>query len=376
MLAGLLATSAFAELNIGAGWNTGVWTPFLLERAENDKGEQETTISMKVGTPWGGAVRTGISFAGSGENIGFVFDIKAGDDNSGVAINDQTFVWAKPWDWLEIRAGQWFCDALKSAQSYGIRNSNRIGLGNTETTTFARMYGGFYDDPMKGALLAITPIEGLFIGAGFEIANGGTKEAIDVFKGSQYAAGYTIDGLLAIKAQYIGGKTAGIFGSGGVDSDLKGTINAAVDLLMLEGMKISVGAFIPLEKDTNISFAGTFDGGFDALSINAYVGAEIAMGDGAYKKAKVENGYNVGIEAGVGVGYDLGNGVGLSGDLRYRIDLPEADGVDPQNEVTVGLFVSKGMSNGSLSIGVEGDFGFGQASSIGIAVPLAIVCGF
>ena len=361
-MAALLATAAFAELNIGAGWNKGVWTPFFLEKVE----EEDVKISMKLGTPWGGAVRTGISFAGAGENIGFVLDIKAGDDNSVVSINDNSYVWAKPWDWLEIRAGQWFGDALRSAQSYGIRDSNRIGLGNTEITTFARMYGGFYDDPKKGALLAITPIEGLFIGAGFDIANGGTREAVDVFKGSQYAVGYTIADLLAIKAQYIGGKTAGVFGGGDFNDDLDGTINAGLDLLMLEGMKIGIGAYIPLEDDSKISVAATFDGGFDELSVNAYVGAEIA---------RAELGYH-GIEAGVGLGYDLGNGIGLSGDLRYRIDLPKPDGLDAKNEVTVGFFVSKGMSNGGISLGVEGDFKFGGEKYIGIAIPLAITCGF
>ena len=390
-VAALLATAAFAELNIGAGYNHGIWNLFFLEK----EGDADAKISMEVGAPWlhwNNGVRTGVSFSGAGENIGFVLDIKG--DGGNIAVNDNTYVWAKPWEWLEIRAGSWYGDALKSAQSYGIRGSRRLGLGHHETTTFARISSdGNYDAPIAGALLAITPIEGLFIGAGFDIDNGygstksyeyadekvteknetNPKRKIeDVFKDSQYAVGYTIADLLAIKAQYIGGATAGIFGIGDSSDDLKGTINAGVDLLMLEGMKIGIGAFIPLEEDSRMSFAATFDGGFDELSVNAYVGAEIA-------RAKVD--YH-GIEAGVGLGYDLGNGIGLNGDLRYRIDLPTSDNkvngdkVDATNEVTVGFFVSKGMSNGAIALGVEGDFKFGGEKYIGVAVPLSIQCGF
>ncbi len=378
-VAALLATSAFAEINIGAGFNQGTWTPFFLEKI----GDEDVEIKMSVGAPWGGGVRTGVSFAGAGENIGFVLDIKG--DGGEIGVNDNSYVWAKPWEWLEIRAGNWFGDSLRSTHDYGIRASRRIGLGAHDTTTFARISSDdTYDGTMNGALLAITPIEGLFIGAGFDIGNGHDwdyfsaygKDIKDVFKDSQYVVGYTIDGLLAIKAQYMGGATAGIFKTEESKDDLKGTINAGVDLLMLEGMKICVGAFIPLEKDKNMSFAATFNGGFDALSINAYAGVEVAMGDGVYAATSTySTDYKCGIEAGVGVGYDLGNGVGLSGDVRYRIDLPKDD-AKAQNEVTVGLFASKGMSNGSLSIGVEGDFRFGAEKYIGVAVPLAIQCGF
>ena len=120
-------------------------------------------------------------------------------------MNDNTYVWAKPWDWMEIRAGNWFGDAIKSSQSYGIRNSKRIGLGGHEITTFARICDNkkSYDDPMRGALLGLTPIDSLFVGVGFDIGNGAERNIANVMNNSQYAVGYTIDGLLAIKAHYM-----------------------------------------------------------------------------------------------------------------------------------------------------------------------------
>lgn len=51
---------------------------------------------------------------------------------------------------------------------------------------------------MKGAEIALTPIEGLYIAAGFKMDK--TDDFVDVLKLGQYAAGYKIEGLLAVKA--------------------------------------------------------------------------------------------------------------------------------------------------------------------------------
>ena len=64
----LAASSAFAGVNVGMGFNRAIFTPFAM--GTNSEPEMVTCVS------WGGAPRVGVSFSAAGEQIGVVGDIK------------------------------------------------------------------------------------------------------------------------------------------------------------------------------------------------------------------------------------------------------------------------------------------------------------
>ncbi len=170
----------------------------------------------------------------------------------------------------------------------------------------------------------------------------GTQDFVDVLKVSQYAVGYKIDDLIAIKAQY----------AGATDPAYYGVINAAVDLLMIEDNFISIGAFIPTDFDRDaVTVSAAYNGGFDALTLNAL--AAVSIKDGAA------------LQIGVGVGYDFGNGLGFEADARTQLTFPEVG--DTTGNVTIGAFFTKGFSNGICGIGAEVAIPFGGGNKVGIA---------
>ena len=334
-VAALIATAAFAEISIG-GWGRGLWSVF----------GYDGDAKMTHGISWGGTdPRVGITVAGDGENVGFVFGLHS--DGANVGNHDIAYVWAKPWDWLKVSIGEIQDDTLRVNAGFGQFNWLRTGAGWAgEDITFQRFgyFGGYKcGGSFNGAEIALTPVEGLYIAAGFK-NDGDVYDFVDVLKQSQYAAGYKIEDLLAIKAQYIG--------NAGADLDnYYGVINAAVDLLMIENNFISIGAFIPTDFDQDIVISAAYHGGFDALSLNALVGAMIND--------------NFGLEIGVGVGYDFGNSLAIEADVRASLGFPK-DG-DASGNVTIGAFFTKGFANGVCGIGAEFAIPFGDGNQVGIA---------
>ena len=337
-VAALLATAAFAEISIG-GWGRGLWSVF----------GYDGDAKMTHGISWGGMdPRVGITVAGNSDNVGFVFGLHA--DGGNVGIHDIAYVWAKPWEILKVSIGQIQDDTLRVNAGFGQFNWLRGGVGWTgEDVTFRRIggFGGYTaGGEFHGAELVLTPVEGLYIAAGFKNdgnENGGVYEFVDVLKQSQYAVGYTIADLLAIKAQYIGGSA--------LADDYLGIINAAVDLLMIENNFISIGAFIPTDFDNDVVVSAAYHGGFDALSLNALLAAKIND--------------NFGLDIGLGVGYDFGNGLGIEGDVRTGLNFP--DGGDAFGNITIGIFLSKGFSNGVCGFGAEVGIPFGDGNTVDIA---------
>jgi hypothetical protein len=117
----------------------------------------------------------------------------------------------------------------------------------------ARVNGGFFTRK-PGALLTLTPIKNLYIGASFHLNQKGfyvfdeDKNAADYFIEGQYALGYTIENIGQIKAQYIGEDT----GRGIVAyDDGSKLIQAAFKLTMLSIGPIEIGATIPLSYADN-----------------------------------------------------------------------------------------------------------------------------
>ncbi|MCQ2601747.1 MAG: hypothetical protein MJ184_10355 [Treponema sp.] len=351
----LAASSAFAGANFGMGFNRGAIAPFVMEI---DNGS--TTMGMTNSAQWGwNGPRIAASFSGGNDVCGVVADVKF--DGGEVKVNDNAYIWVKPFDWMKLQLGQSFDNTLCSGVSYGSWNMFRAMKSvRGDDATFKRIgdisadMGKDESTPLTGAILMLDPIEGLHIAAGFPIAYApGVSTYENIFKNIQVAAGYTIADVMQIKAQYIGKKDY---------------INAAVSLKAVEGMTLDVGAYFGTKSDMDIVVAAIWGMGFGGLGLNVNAEAVIpTVTDGKMT-----------LTAGAGIDYDLGNGIGLGAD--YRFSQKFADGEKASMEI--GAWVSKGFANGSVQAGVQAFINDGPngvsaaAHDLTLAVPVVITVGF
>ncbi|MCR5613802.1 hypothetical protein [Treponema sp.] len=376
-----LATSAaFAEVNVGMGFNRAIFAPFTYGTGAGDKVGMTTCVS------WGGAPRVGVSFSAAGEQIGVVGDIKL--DGNSVAVNDNAYIWVKPVSWFKMQIGQSFDDTLRGGMGYGLWDWLRCwGVMAGDDLTFTRIsgdaargFGGDVSTSLAGAILMLDPVEGLHIGVGFKTsiegnvvndndADGnftgkyfkyGYSSAEKVFKNLQVQAGYTIANIAQIKAQWIGYEKA--------NGDAAGIINAAVGLKAVEDMTLEVGAFFKTEEKSNIVISAMWAMPISSVKLNALAKVVIPGSDAE----------KLDLTAGVGAGFDLGNGMNLSADVRFHQKF--ADGA--KTDLAFGVFFDKWLGNGSLGIGFEGALngasiaGVTAAGDFKMALPIRVQCFF
>ena len=396
-----LATSAvFADVNVGMGFSRGFFTPFAYDG--ND-------ARMDISTSWGGQPRIGGSISGASDECGVVGDFKF--DGGELKVNDNAYIWVKPISWLKLNIGQSFDDTLRGNACFGSWDWLRFGnltldLSDPDNVTYATAgtpdnakfstvgiltgedfiftricdnpLGGAYL-PLVGAILMADPIEGLHIGVGLPISGYNNQKTEDVFKTIQVQAGYTIDGVGQIKAQYIGAKGNGT--AGDPQEDDWAQIEAAFCLKAVENMTLDVGAKFRTYEDAPIDVAVYWAMPFDALKVNASVGLTIAP------KAFGGDDSATTVVVGVGVDYDLGNGLAVGGDVRFGKIFCGADGFDDSAASDpafgFGVYLNKGIANGTLGIGAEGalkaqirDFQPSEWDKFTFAIPVRVQCFF
>ena len=365
---------AFADVGIGS-WGRAVWTPVAYDDADGK-------VKSWEGISWGGNFsRVGITVHGESENVGFALDMNADNYSStGIGVHDIAHFWAKPWSWLEVKVGKTQDDTGRGNIAYGMFNWKRMGAGWTgEDVTFTR-FGDGKGGQAQGAIVKVTPVEGLWALAAFDVQDNG--EAVSTFGNhAQYGIGYEIAGIGHIRAQYIGGELKEKLGSNEYDvKDLssgeavaKDLINAAFDLKAVENLYLTVGAYIPLHLNRgNINVTGE--------KIEETI-PQVKLAVGAsYKVAAVtfnaffvgnlpntlknKDGDNLGTkdfncQVGVGADVDLGNGIGLVADVRFSSAVSYSNSSTTLKasgeEVVFLVGASKALTNGSIGIGFQGD---------------------
>ncbi|MDE6719879.1 MAG: hypothetical protein K2J68_08505 [Treponemataceae bacterium] len=192
MLAALLATSAFAELSMGA------WIRTLVAPVAFD-GED---VKAGWANSWGGIRNARISFnwTSDDEKIGMMYDIY-GDGSSGFSAGDYRAAWYKPADWVKFMVGH--IDngyTMRSDLAYGswawMRPNN--WMEGDEGITFN--IGNF-----NGLQVELFPVEGLQILGRLALpADGGWTDAYKMFEQSTFAAGYTIGNIGTVKVAWNG----------------------------------------------------------------------------------------------------------------------------------------------------------------------------
>ena len=351
---------AFADVGIGS-WGRAVWTPVAYDDADGK-------VKSWEGISWGGNFsRVGITVHAESENVGFALDMNADDyGNKGIGVHDIAHFWAKPWSWLEVKVGKTQDDTGRGNIAYGIFNWKRMGAGWTgEDVTFTR-FGNGTGGQAQGAIVKVTPVEGLWAIAAFDVQDNG--EAVSTFGNhAQYGIGYEIDGIGHIRAQYIGGKNTTDVDGSTVPED---QINAAFDLAAVENLYLTVGAYIPLHLNRgNVAITDKIEETIPQVKLAVGASYKVAaVTFNAFFVGNLPNTIKVGgfevtkdfnCQVGVGADVDLGNGIGLVADVRFSSAVSYSNSSTTLKasgeEVVFLVGASKALTNGSIGIGFQGD---------------------
>ena len=363
----LAASSAFAGVNVGMGFNRGFFVPFAYDGTDAKAG---------ISTSWGAEPRVGVSFSAASEQVGVVADVKF--DGGNVAVNDNAYIWVKPVEWFKMNIGQSFDDTLRGNACFGswdwLRPGNILGEDLTFTRVCQNPFEGAYA-PLQGVILMLDPIEGLHISVGLPTGYGIAANWEDLISYTQVQAGYTIADVAQIKAQWIGkGKNA--------DDELEGQFEVAASVKAIEGMTLDVGAkfrtFDITDSESNFY-------GYSPVTIGAFWGmpvAGLALNANALVSIPTADNADMSLAIGAGVGYDLGNGMGVGADVRYSQAFAkvgdESESSDPA--IAFAAWFDKGIANGTLGVAVQGatkttirDI---AKSDFSFAVPVRVQCFF
>jgi len=385
MIFALVASVAFAEVSIGA-WGRGLFIPVKNSGASS---EDSTAINQ---ASWGGAPRIGFTIAGNSDNAGFQIDANA--DGGKMSLGDQQKIWVKPMDMLTISIGNVFDDTLRGNAAFGSFNwSREYGTWTGEDVTFTRVStaNAFAHDDLpihyestegqsvdsvtpgrdikngsygQGFVVSVAPMDALYAVVAFTGITEGTLSE-NLMKNMQIAAGYTIDGIGQIRAQYkanfIPETELEFVDDDGAnpnvtiewDEETVGMVEVAFKLTMVENLMVDFGFRMWTNEDVQgetktLSLYGNYK--MDALTLHLLT---------IYDLNEDDDGYNIG----AGVDYDLGDGIGIAGDIRYSNDI-KAGGDDAL--VTFFAGVTKGFSNGKIGAGLQ----IKSAEDTGYAIPV------
>ena len=370
MLAALLATSAFAEVSVGA------WLRVLAAPVAGNGDDIVSGMTNSWG--WGARVaRADIRGTSEDEKAGFSMQIF--NDVSGIARGDEAVLWVKPWDFLKVSLGNYDYTTFRGDLCFGSWNWIRPQnwFQDDEGLTFDKL------GAKTGLHLELTPVEGLLIMWNLPIGNWG--EAYKMFEQQDIAAKYTIGDIGTIKAGW---------GGQGTRKPVKG--DKTGDFIKVGDNWYSVDATTGnLKKETvkdashtDDKYLGDINVAFDLTAVeNLYltVGAKISIADSDYKKGlekdfaflKVAAGAsyqildNLKVAASFGVQtyenndpsfqFGVGVDVGLTDSLTLNVDFrglfigddAAGNSTDPSFSFMAGLQYAC-SSNGYVGIGFQG----------------------
>ena len=364
--AAALTTSAFAEITFGA------WLRVLAAPVASDGDETVTAM----GNSWGyGArvARLNVNAVAEDGNAGFDMGIY-NDLNDGLSTGDQWSIWAKPVEQVKLSFGKFDNNTLRGDVCYGSWNWLRPTSSWIAEDEGLLMSG----NGGKGALIEVTPIEGLYIQALVPIDT--TKQkAEDVYKNARGGFAYSIDGIGKIKGQVILNNTPekaaadAVYGwkdddddpatgpnwvvvteaAAASDSVLDKTIEAEFDLVAVENLWAGFGAKFNLwDEDDNHK---------EDEKIKLALGASYQVNDqikvtasGAffmYTEKKDDGGVDPRFQLGAGIDYSFGNGINLAADVRYLSKKNDEDNTD---HLAFLVGATKGISsNGYVGVGFQ-----------------------
>ncbi|MDR0784441.1 MAG: hypothetical protein LBE74_00965 [Treponema sp.] len=386
IVSALTASAVFAQVSLG-GDVSSFFIPFRSTIDPDGKVKSTAAVQDSFGGP---DLNTSIYIKGVSDLAGFNFTLRAayGDGSAGgaqtVRARPDMYVWIKPLDILKLSFGTMTDDTL--AGKVGASDFapyvldpgklDRLELGDSQFNIFTQFNpnaegsgddkGNLYAPAVSAAaMITLTPIEGLFIGAfiapelngsnGTKLGDGTNGDFYDVeriYKNIQFGMGYTIQGVGLARAQYVGWRNI---------------VELAFQLTAIENLNLDFGMKIPWIGD---------DAKNDAVNFNIQrdyqfsLGADYTVGEfnvlcrgdlafnGYNKTTDVLNGldlvvyavpsYNLSFaKAGLDLGFEY-RGV----DKKGGVDIENTDGT----QFGAGIWLEKAFGAGVLKGGVTGRF--------------------
>ena len=392
-----VAGVAFAQLADGISvnaWGRGAFAPLVIVGAEKDtKGdvvkdaagkEDKADLYAGSGVTWGGPqTRVDFRLHGATDYVGFTI---ASHEGGLGAADDGYHIWVRPFgtDILKVTVGSFVNDTLRGkvgSVNGGFESFSLNGI-KEEDPIFTRFgandVGGPNSTNLPGTnafMLSSSPVDGLFFGImvpGQLWSWGGPAsgtEAKESYRYMQIGAGYNIDGVGHIRAQWIGGyfgteKKADDEKYVKFETDKPARVEAAFALTMVDGLLIDLGGkfWLPT-KGQEDSFAVSNGVGVslganfrkEAFSIAARVDAESL---GAYNRTGKDDKSADGMALDIRLTptYDL-DAATLGVDLGFQVNGAGKDGKgdskkDSGFQIGFGGFVKKGLAGGYIKAGL------------------------
>ncbi len=352
----LVMTGAFAQISFG-GYGQNVLG------VKGGAGEDDASTFTQAG--WGGIPRYGFTIAGNSDNIGFVVEMKA--DDGSVVVNEKSYIWWKANDVFKVNFGKVQCDALRGKIGDWAEFRGVMGGMSNNDSIFTRFW------PQTGAMLEVTPVDGLFIGASFNAEaynNWGGPGANDVVASAkdmildtlQVGAGYSLDGIGHMRVQYLGKKVAGDGSASWGNGSDNERIEVAYAPAFLDGVTMDFGAKIPLgdNKQYNVAVAG--GAAFNVAGVGVNTRADATFTDA---------GTAVDFWATPSFGLDFAT-IGLD----VKVNVASVKDADTYVGFGVAPWISKGYSNGSVKAGVAFYKATAKDAEMGWAIPVALTYWF
>ncbi|MDR0387367.1 MAG: hypothetical protein LBH57_04955 [Treponema sp.] len=387
------ALPSFAQLRMN-GWGRAVWLPVYIDQS----GETKTIVQSS----YGDLPDLEFTFSASSENIGADIGVIVGQGTFNQIGNAK--IWWKPNRYFKLHIGLGRVATLRgkvesSTGAYSYARGRITGLtlptGKNEPIVLIDDGDGIFSRfnlSKMGAIMEITPLPGLFIGAAVapnSLVNNGLL-AKDVYRGLHVAAGYEINNIGHIRMGYIGGGRNGSpAGNAGENWDFSWDqrIEAAFALTAVENLLIDFGLKYSLEdhpgtldqpgfslENPLYAAVGVMFTGIPNLRLGFavdghFAGTAEAGKDGAAITSAPQIAFNIYPT------YDLGI-FAIGGDLTYGIQFGDMEGVNDKQNLGFGLHIQKQYGHGNVRGGIALNPPLENGEKWGFAVPLWITYSF
>lgn len=400
----LFGTALFAQEATGVkvtGWGRAIFEPLKIVKPDKPaEGADDFDVGASVGYSWYRGAAVGVSLSGSAEKIGFNLDYRASDAGTNWTTADNAYLWVKPISFLTIGAGKFAGPADNGLRGkigqfsgsgfpalFGKNSEASGGISFGDEDTIFRRFK--QKDDHAGGVVVLTPVEGLVIGAVFNVKVADSFDK-DAYKKFQIGAGYTIPNIGLIRAQFLGGPGAGseettktynlvetVPNDNGTSEKVEKTvketivsavagdankIQAAFALTAIEGLTLDIGGKIPLsytdDADKKTQEAIGVSAGASFAAGDFTIGGRVDTNFGGYTEPKngkkSADGFD--LTALVEPSYNLGAFV-VAADVGVQFTAKDSeDGNEKDNtgglKLGLGAWLGLNLGNGNMRVGV------------------------
>jgi hypothetical protein len=365
-----ISMSVFAQVDVNVMFGQVQFDALDVYKADGGDAEYGTGVR---GLGPQGSTFIGAGISASTDVIGIRADIDLG--SNGVELGNNVKVWWQPVKLVKLTVGKYWEDDLRGTSDDGVAfifGKKPFDVGIFDRFSNPGPEGDNAD--VMGVHLALTPIDGLYIGAGIPtatISNWEIGPAIgdieSAYKNGQYAAGYSLPTVGQLRAQF--------FAS---DSDNeKVQIAFKLSDRIVQGLSVDAGVTLPIGKNQKVSD----DDGLPPFP--PLPGPLPPLSSGYHAKIAAYIGYNAGAWK-----IDTYTTAVIAKDNVYTFDLvpafPRGDwtyGADlgfksekDASELAAAAWLSKKIKGAEIKTGVGFNYGLDK-KDISVSVPIRITFG-